>query len=193
LFHQGLKQWDAPATGLAAKPSSILCQSKTASFQPDHNAGLLVEGPDKSDSLRTPISVSLLLGRRTFACLALLVALLCAALLATKVRQIDRLLVLLLERRFQRPLVTAPESLTGIIVLTGDDARLAEVGRLARLYPHSLIVISGANGMPALPAELSGGIEPGRVVLERRANNTYENAVYSADLIRPKPGEAGCW
>jgi uncharacterized SAM-binding protein YcdF (DUF218 family) len=99
------------------------------------------------------------------------------------------LLVLSLEHRFQRPTITAPESLTGIIVLTGDDARLAEAGRLARLYPHLKVVISGADGMSALPAELGGGIAPGRVVLERRAGTTYENAVYSADLIGRKPGE----
>lgn len=102
---------------------------------------------------------------------------------------IDRLLVYPLEHRFEGADINAPDRLTGVIVLTGADERLAEAGRLARLYPQLKVVISGAEGISALPAELGGGIEPGRVLLETRARNTYENAIYSADLIRPKPNE----
>jgi uncharacterized SAM-binding protein YcdF (DUF218 family) len=121
--------------------------------------------------------------------LIFLFTLTCVVLSWNESNRLGQLLVLPLEQRFQRPTITAPESLTGIIVLTGDEARLAEAGRLARLYPHLEVVISGADGMPALPAGLGGGIAPGRVVLEGRAGTTYENAVYSAGLIRRKPGE----
>jgi uncharacterized SAM-binding protein YcdF (DUF218 family) len=100
---------------------------------------------------------------------------------------IESLLIYPLEHRFERADIRVPERLAGVIVLTGTDERLAEGGRLARLYPQLKVVISGAEGMSALPPALGGGIEPGRVVVETRARNTYENAVYSADLIRPKP------
>jgi uncharacterized SAM-binding protein YcdF (DUF218 family) len=102
---------------------------------------------------------------------------------------IERLLIYPLEHRFERADIGAPDRLAGVIVLTGTDERLAVAGRFARLYPQLKVVISGAEGMSALPPALGGGIEPGRVVLETRARNTYENAVYSADLIRPKPNE----
>ncbi len=85
--------------------------------------------------------------------------------------------------------ITAPETLIGLIVLTGRNERLAEAGRLARLYPRLKVVISGAEGLPAVPAELGGGIEPSRVILETRAKNTYENALYSTEMIRPRPDD----
>jgi hypothetical protein len=99
-----------------------------------------VESPDKSDSLRAPISVSLLLGRRTIACLALLAAPLCTGLAGTKAHQIDRLLVGLLEQRFQRPTIVAPESLTGISfsrAIPSKGLALARTQRDARKTPHS--------------------------------------------------------
>jgi uncharacterized SAM-binding protein YcdF (DUF218 family) len=102
---------------------------------------------------------------------------------------IERLLIYPLEHRFERADIRVPDLLVGVIVLTGADERLAEAGRLARLYPQLKVVVSGAEGISARPAELGGGIEPGRIVLETRARKTYENAVYSADLIRPKPNE----
>jgi hypothetical protein len=43
--------------------------------------------------------------------------------------------------------------------------------------------------MPGVLAELGGGIEPSRVVLEIRARNTFENSLYSTDLIRPNASE----
>jgi uncharacterized SAM-binding protein YcdF (DUF218 family) len=119
----------------------------------------------------------------------ILLALVCAWMVSNRADWIECLLIDPLEHRFERADVSAPDRLTGLIVLTGADERLAEAGRLARLYPQLKVVISGAKGIRALPAELGGGIEPGRVVLETRAQNTYENAVNSADLIRPKPNQ----
>jgi uncharacterized SAM-binding protein YcdF (DUF218 family) len=109
--------------------------------------------------------------------------------MSTRADWIERLLVDSLAHRFERAEISAPDRLTGIVVLTGDDKRLAEAGRLARLYPQVKVVISGAEGMSVVPAELGGGIEPARITLETRAQNTYENAIYSKDLIRPKPNE----
>src|SRR5580704_17111528 len=67
--------------------------------------------------------------------------------------------------------------------------RLAEAGRLARENPRLPIVISGAKGMSRVVAELGGGIDSSRVLVETRSNNTYENALYSAEMIKPKQSE----
>ncbi len=48
--------------------------------------------------------------------------------------------------------MTALKDLTGIVVLTGGDERLAEAGRLAPFYPRLKLVIGGADGLPALPS-----------------------------------------
>jgi uncharacterized SAM-binding protein YcdF (DUF218 family) len=91
------------------------------------------------------------------------------------------LLIRPLEERFERVDVTAFKKLTGIIVLTGGDKRLAEAGRLARENPKLPIVISGAKGMSDVVAELGGGIDMSRVLLETRSSNTYET-----EMIKPK-------
>jgi putative transposase len=39
------------------------------------------------------------------------------------------------------------------------------------------------------PAELGEGIEPPRIVFETRASNTYQNALYSTELIKPVPSD----
>jgi uncharacterized SAM-binding protein YcdF (DUF218 family) len=117
-----------------------------------------------------------------------LFSLLCGQLLWSEQYRFGDLLVLPLEQRFQR-IDIEPERLTGIIVLTGDDKRLSEAGRLARRYPNLTVLISGAGGLRSVSAELGGGIELSRVVLETRASNTYENALYAAELIRPEAEE----
>jgi uncharacterized SAM-binding protein YcdF (DUF218 family) len=99
------------------------------------------------------------------------------------------LLIRPLEERFKRADVSAFEKLTGIIVLTGGDKRLLEAGRLARENPRLPIVISGANGISDVVAELGGGIDRSRIRLETRSSNTYENALYSAEMIKPKRSE----
>jgi uncharacterized SAM-binding protein YcdF (DUF218 family) len=102
---------------------------------------------------------------------------------------IGNLLMRPLEQRFPRADPAAFEKLSGIIVLTGGDKRLAEAGRLARENPKLPIVIGGAKGMSAVVAELGGGIDSSRVLLETQSNNTYENALYSAEMIKPKRSE----
>jgi uncharacterized SAM-binding protein YcdF (DUF218 family) len=99
------------------------------------------------------------------------------------------LLIWPLEQRFKRADVTGLERLTGIIVLIGGDKRLAEAGHLARENPKLPIVISGAKGMSDVVAELGDGIDISRVLLETRSSNTYENALYSAEMIKPKQSQ----
>jgi uncharacterized SAM-binding protein YcdF (DUF218 family) len=81
----------------------------------------------------------------------------------------------------------------------GGGARIFAMAKLARSYPNARIVYSG--GDPSLlgnqPPEAnfvyplldSFGIARERVVLEARARNTAENAAFTKDLVKPKPGE----
>ena len=98
------------------------------------------------------------------------------------------LLAMPLERRFHSCAVD-PKSLKGLIVLTGAEGRVREAGRLARLYPHLDILISGTKGMPDIVSELGEGIAPERIHLEALSNNTFENALFSVRQLRPKPDE----
>jgi uncharacterized SAM-binding protein YcdF (DUF218 family) len=120
-----------------------------------------------------------------------------------------------LEARF--PVPSLPERIDGIIVLGGgvdawisrahgqtelNDAgdRVVEAAILARRHPEARVVLSGGEGTMlaygeqeaeyelALLIEL--GVPTERIVLENRSRNTYENAVFSREVAKPRPGEA---
>lgn len=76
--------------------------------------------------------------------------------------------------------------------------RMTAIAKLAREHPSARIVFTGGSGRlfgGASEADFvtglfeSFGIPRDRIVLERRARNTVENAVNSKALIKPKPGE----
>jgi uncharacterized SAM-binding protein YcdF (DUF218 family) len=77
--------------------------------------------------------------------------------------------------------------------------RLTAVPKLARAYPNARIVYSGGDasllankGREAeylYPLLDSFGVPRERVLLETRARNTYENAAFTKELVKPKPGE----
>ena len=121
-----------------------------------------------------------------------------------------------LEERFHRPdLANAP--VDGIIILGGgEDSRIAkarnvhalnEAGErlteglaLARRFPKAKLVFTGGSieilFAPTIGAEAASRIlqdfdlgDPKRLVLEARARNTWENAVFTKELVKPKPGE----
>jgi uncharacterized SAM-binding protein YcdF (DUF218 family) len=120
-----------------------------------------------------------------------------------------------LEDRFARPTVP-PEDVKGIIVLGGffegginlvrhgyelnnSADRIVEAAILARRYEGAEIVVTGGNGSLMLDGEGDAvtaprllealGIARGRLRLETRSRNTYENAVFTRDLVKPQPGE----
>ncbi len=120
-----------------------------------------------------------------------------------------------LEERFAPPLELPPQP-GGIIVLGGaeeldlsaahpqaalNDAaeRLVAFAALARRYPEARLVYSGGStalkgggptGAAVAREVLSAlGVPPERTVFEDAARNTYENAVLSKALVRPRPGE----
>jgi uncharacterized SAM-binding protein YcdF (DUF218 family) len=83
--------------------------------------------------------------------------------------------------------------------LNGSVERVTVIPLLARTYPHARIIYSGGDaslladeGREAnylYPLLDSFGVPRERVMLEDRARNTYENAVFTKQLMQPKPGE----
>jgi uncharacterized SAM-binding protein YcdF (DUF218 family) len=120
-----------------------------------------------------------------------------------------------LEDRFPIP-KTLPEKIDGIVVLGGviDPAmskarnrtviggaveRITVSAALAKSHPNARLIYSGGSGtltdteireadfVPGLYTAL--GVPMGRLILEREARNTWENAKYTMELATPKPGE----
>ncbi len=117
-----------------------------------------------------------------------------------------------LEDRFAQP--ELPEQITGIVVLGGSfDTRVARTRgepelneaadrvtaalALAQRYPQAKILFSGGvaavleDDIPETEAAQAffgaQGFDPARLLLDGRARDTYENAVYSKALADPKP------
>ncbi len=116
-----------------------------------------------------------------------------------------------LEDRFARP-ESAPDTVTGVIVLGGaqepeitesrgvlalnrHNERLLEGLALARRHPEARLVFSGWSGrldgrdsseqvVNTAFVELMG-FDEDRVIAEERSRNTWENALYSKELIQP--------
>lgn len=120
-----------------------------------------------------------------------------------------------LEARFTRPAVV-PVSLAGVIVLGGgfegginrvrggyelnsSGDRYVEAAILSRRFPDARIVVTGGTGTLLLEGEGDGdtaprlltalGVALDRLVLQTRSRNTFENAVYSKDMLQPQPGQ----
>ncbi|WP_026606184.1 YdcF family protein [Methylocapsa acidiphila] len=119
-----------------------------------------------------------------------------------------------LEDRFAPPSPSGPAP-TGIIVLGGgvspvmtearDQVAIMSAGtrytaaaELARRYPEARLVFSG--GSPTLGEEqtesfvvrrlwLALGVPERQMSFEAKSRNTWENALFTRDLVRPKPGE----
>jgi uncharacterized SAM-binding protein YcdF (DUF218 family) len=124
-------------------------------------------------------------------------------------------LILPLEDRFPRADL-AGRPIDGIVILGGaEDARVAkgrgthalneaaermtEAAMLARRYPDAKIIFTGGSveilREPAVEADAAGivlrdlGIAADRLILERKARNTAENATLAKELADPKPGQ----
>ncbi|NBN63734.1 YdcF family protein [Pannonibacter tanglangensis] len=125
------------------------------------------------------------------------------------------IVLLPLEQRFSQP-DPLPAHVDGIIVLGGAidtvvsgvrpypaittaGERLTVVPDLARRYPAARIVHSGGQGVlfgnTSTEAEAAQrifagfGLDPARVLLEGKSRNTWENAMETRALLRPKDGE----
>jgi uncharacterized SAM-binding protein YcdF (DUF218 family) len=119
-----------------------------------------------------------------------------------------------LENRYPRP--GWPTHVDGVLVLgSGFDVnilrrrhapqaneginRLVAAMAVARHYPQARVVFSGGSAV-LIGAENAEsvtaryvldelGLSPGRLVLESRARNTYENILFAKELVKPKRGE----
>lgn len=141
------------------------------------------------------------------------------ALGAAGLSPLPNLAMLPLEERFPvfQPAEGAPAP-AGIIVLGGAADADATFGRkaglelneagdrvmamlaLARRYPEAKVVFTGGageligSGVPeadAIKARIADyGLDPARIVIENRSRNTYENALFTKELVEPKPGES---
>ena len=77
----------------------------------------------------------------------------------------------------------------GIIVLAGaGDAGIDAVSALSRDYPTARLTFSGFSATALKRFARLGG-DPARVYVESRPRTTSEDALYSAALLKPKPGE----
>lgn len=143
-----------------------------------------------------------------------LIGLVAAAVAVIAVIPVGQWLLLPLENRF--PTVPLPEGLDGIVVLGGgiNPQALAERGQadlndqadrlfalavLARRFPEAMVIYSGgdatlvqsgereADGARRLMQQL--GLDTHRIIFEREARNTFENAIYAKSLAKPGPGE----
>lgn len=119
-----------------------------------------------------------------------------------------------LEERYKRP--TALQKVDGIVVLGGGmegainrarggyelnngGDRLVETAALAHRHPDAKVVISGGSGELILQGEsdadsaprllIALGVDPTRLILENRSRDTYENAIFTRQMIQPKQGE----
>jgi uncharacterized SAM-binding protein YcdF (DUF218 family) len=95
------------------------------------------------------------------------------------------------------PIVTAER---GLPALNADAEEMTEFVSLAKAYPHARLVFSGGNSglfnrkslSEAAVAKLffqQQGLDTRRIIFEDRSRNTYENALFSKEIIRPKPEE----
>jgi uncharacterized SAM-binding protein YcdF (DUF218 family) len=92
-------------------------------------------------------------------------------------------LITTLEQRFPRVHIGSGHGIAGVIALGGNPDRIREAGRLASLYPHFKVVVTGAGSQAEVLSLVGPGIAHDRVLVEEAARNTYENAVFSSRII----------
>jgi uncharacterized SAM-binding protein YcdF (DUF218 family) len=94
---------------------------------------------------------------------------------------------------------TEPTDHYGQMALNDAGERILAIATVAQRFPQARIVYTGGGSgfiqgrtpeatlVERTVADM--GVAPGRVIYERRSLNTYENAVFSKELVRPQPGE----
>ena len=120
-----------------------------------------------------------------------------------------------LEERFAAPKDLKTQAYDGIIMLGGFEdgnisrgrqtlalidagERLSETVRLARKLPRTKVIFSGGAGSIFFEAIDAGGavgqylrdvgVQSDRIVVESKSRNTWENAVFTRELVKPAAG-----
>lgn len=85
------------------------------------------------------------------------------------------------------------------VELDASGERVLAMLQLARQFPKARIVFSGGSAnlttAPVPEAPIAGrllesfGLASGRLTLDSRSRTTFENAIFTRDLVAPKPGE----
>lgn len=154
-----------------------------------------------------------LLGRRRLLVAGMVLSAL--VLVATAWTSLGANLLNPLEERFARP-VQLPDRIDGIVVLGGGlegqinlarggyevnrgGDRFIETAVLALRHPEARVVVSGGDGSLVLAGEGDGdtaprlltalGVARERLILENKSRDTFENAVFTRQLVTPNPGE----
>lgn len=157
----------------------------------------------------------LLMFRRTARGGRRLTALVAVAAVAIAVLPVGGQLLAVLETRFPIP-KTLPQNVAGIVILGGAISpvlsahygrpqiggtveRLTEGAQLAKRYPDARVIFTGGTGSLkypnlreapwSLPVFRELGLAKGRVEIEQNSRNTYQNAVDTLRMAKPKPGE----
>lgn len=88
---------------------------------------------------------------------------------------------------------------TGLTAVNGDAGRIIALAHLARTFPNARIIYAGGDaslfGNKRPETDYVGallddfGLARARVELESRSRNTAENAAFSKEMAKPKPGE----
>jgi uncharacterized SAM-binding protein YcdF (DUF218 family) len=139
-------------------------------------------------------AASLLAVWRHSKCAAWLAAVGASVLVIGGFTPVGHWLSLPLENRFPQWEIGSRPDVDGIIVLGGElGERITVFAELARDFPQARLVYSEpgddhmAEALLSIFARLGGDRE--RVTIERRSRNTFENAIYSKELIKPNPNE----
>jgi uncharacterized SAM-binding protein YcdF (DUF218 family) len=146
--------------------------------------------------------------------LGLVLGSLAGLLLAVAMSPLPFMALQAIEDQYPRP--PAPPHVDGILILgSGFDSallkargapqanagayRLVEGFIAARHHPEARVVFSGGSGVlggaqdseaeTARYVLVELGLDPARLTLEARSRNTYENILFSRQMVKPKPGE----
>jgi uncharacterized SAM-binding protein YcdF (DUF218 family) len=87
-----------------------------------------------------------------------------------------------LQDRFSAPTLAPFSQVSGIVALGGGIDRTREAIKLARMYPRAKLVVTGASEEDYALARAAIGK---RLVVEPNARNTYENALFTKQVVEP--------
>jgi uncharacterized SAM-binding protein YcdF (DUF218 family) len=111
---------------------------------------------------------------------------LAAAVVSVQVIPVGAWLIEALENRFPPPRL--PNSVYGVVAISGEwfGERTMPLVMLSREYPDAIVLYSGAAAQqdPVQRFAHFGG-DSGRLLVEGRSSDTYENAQFSAALVKP--------
>ena len=144
----------------------------------------------------------------------LLLSVLAAVVIATV--PLGAMLLIPLENRFAKP-ANLPDQVDGILILgglaspmishmrgrpelSGGIDRLTEGAELAKRFPNAKVVFTGGTGtllnQNIKEADVLGptftllNLRKDRLILENQSRNTFENAVFTKEMLKPGTGEA---